>query len=125
MAILKEENRRLFGEQVNDHIEKLNELMGLSSGAPFNDQAIRRTCLATRLLEGSARMLDLNAWSGTLKAFRELMEHASAAGRHWDEHLAQIVSEVLETEEQIVAEILAGELEESLAPIDSRACSGR
>lgn len=110
--ILKEENKRLFGEQVNDHIEKLNDLMNLSSGAVVAEQVIRRACLATRLLEGSTRMLDLGAWSRTLKVFRELMEQAAGAGRRWDEHLAQIVSEVLETEEQIVAEILAGEFEE-------------
>ena len=112
MVILKEENRRLFGEQVNDHIEKLNDLMGLSSGAPFNEQAIRKACLATRLLEGSTRMLGFNGWSRTLKSFHGLMEHSAGSGRCWDEQLSQIVSEVLETEEQIVAEIVAGELEE-------------
>jgi hypothetical protein len=69
LVILKEDNRRLFGEQVNDHIEKLNDLMGFSSGARFGEQAIRRACLATRLLEGSTRMLDLGDWSRTLKAF--------------------------------------------------------
>lgn len=112
MVILKEENRRLFGEQVNDHIEKLNDLMGLSSGALFSEQAIRKACLATRLLEGSTRMLGLDGWSATLKSFRELMEQSAGSGKCWDEQLSQIVSEVLETEEQIVAEILAGELEE-------------
>ncbi|HVO77045.1 MAG TPA: hypothetical protein VMT60_03585, partial [Candidatus Bathyarchaeia archaeon] len=112
MVILKEENRRLFGEQVNDHIEKLNDLMGLSSGALFNEQAIRKACLATRLLEGSTRMLGIEGWSRTMKSFRELLEHSASSGRCWDEQLSQIVSEVLETEEQIVAEILAGEFEE-------------
>jgi len=111
-VILKEDNRRLFGEQVNDHIEKLNDLMGFSSGARFGEQAIRRACLATRLLEGSTRMLDLGDWSGTLKAFRGLLEQSASAGRCWDEQLSTLVSEILETEEQIVAEILAGELEE-------------
>ncbi|MDD4856867.1 MAG: chemotaxis protein CheW [Candidatus Krumholzibacteria bacterium] len=111
--ILKEDNRRLFGEQINDHIEKLNDLMGLSSGATFNEQAIRRACLATRLLEGSTRMLGLDGWSVTLKSFRELLERSAGSGRCWDEQLSQIVSEVLETEEQLVAEILAGELEEA------------
>ena len=112
MVVLKEENRRLFGEQVNDHIGKLNDLMGLSSGALFSEQAIRKACLATRLLEGSARMLGFDGWSGTLKSFRELMEQSAGSGKCWDEQLSQIVSEVLETEEQIVAEILAGEFEE-------------
>ncbi len=110
--ILKEDNRRLFGEQVNDHIEKLNDLMGFSSGARFSEQTIRRACLATRLLEGSTRMLDLGDWSVTLKAFRDLLEQSARAGRCWDEQLSTLVSEILETEEQIVAEILAGELEE-------------
>lgn len=112
MVILKEDNRRLFGEQVNDHIEKLNDIMGFSSGAPFSDQAIRKACLATRLLEGSTRMLELGDWSRTLKAFRDLLERSAGAGRCWDEQLSTLVSEILETEEQIVAEILAGELEE-------------
>ena len=112
MVILKEENRRLFGEQVNDHIEKLNDLMGLASGALFNEQVISKACLATRLLEGSTRMLGLDGWSRTLKSFRVLMEHSAGSGRCWDEQLSQIVSEVLETEEQIVADILSGELEE-------------
>ncbi len=110
--ILNEDNRRLFGEQVNDHIEKLNDLMGFSSGARFGEQPIRRACLSTRLLEGSTRMLELADWSRTLKAFRDLMERSATAGRCWDEQLATLVSEILEIEEQIVAEILAGELEE-------------
>jgi len=112
LVILKEDNRRLFGEQVNDHIEKLNDLMGFSSGARFSEQTIRKACLATRLLEGSTRMLGLGDWSVTLKAFRDLLERSASAGRCWDEQLSTLVSEILETEEQIVAEILAGELEE-------------
>jgi hypothetical protein len=112
VLILKEENRRLFGEQVNDHIEKLNDLMSLTSGVLINDTAVRRACLATRLLEGSTRMLGFDGWSRTLLMFRELLEKSAGAGRCWDEQLSQIVSEVLETEEQMAAEILAGELEE-------------
>jgi len=112
LLILKEENRRLFGEQVNDHIEKLNDLMSLTSGTVFNENAIRRACLATRLLEGSTRMLGLDGWSRTLRMFRELLEKSAGSGRCWDEQLSQIVSEVLETEEQMAAEIFAGELEE-------------
>jgi hypothetical protein len=112
LVILKDDNRRLFGEQVNDHIEKLNDLMCLSSGTPFSEESLRKACLVTRLLEGSARMLGFDGWSATLKSFRELMEESAGSGKCWDEQLSQIVSEVLETEEQIVAEILAGELEE-------------
>jgi hypothetical protein len=112
VAILKDDTRRLFGEQVNDHIEKLNDLMNLSSGAAFDEGVIRRACLATRLLEGSTRMLSFDSWSSTLKALRELMERAAGSGRRWDEQLSQIISEVLETEEQLSAEILAGEIEE-------------
>jgi len=112
VLILKEENRRLFGEQVNDHIEKLNDLMSLGSGARFDESVLRRAGLATRLLEGSTRMLGLDGWSRTLRMFRELLEKSAGSGRCWDEQLSTIVSEVLETEEQMVAEILAGELEE-------------
>ena len=113
VTILKDDTRRLFGEQVNDHIEKLNDLMNLSSGAAFDERIVRRACLATRLLEGSTRMLAFDAWSRTLRALRELMERAAVSGRRWDEQLSQIVSEVLETEEQLSAEILSGEIEEA------------
>ncbi len=112
MIILSEENTRLFGEQVNDHIEKLNDLMGHASGADLKAAAFRKTCFANRLLEGSTRMLGLDDWSRTLGLFGNLLEKASGTTGQWDENLSQIVSEILETEEQVVAEIMTGEIEE-------------
>ncbi|MCK4235931.1 MAG: hypothetical protein KAX38_02350, partial [Candidatus Krumholzibacteria bacterium] len=111
MVLLNEENKRLFSEQVNDHIEKLNDLMGLTSGEAIEEHKIQKTCLATKLLEGSTRMLCLEGWSGTLGMLRELLERSSSMRRCWDEHLSQAVSEVVETEEQVLAEILTGEIE--------------
>ena len=112
MITLSEENTRLFGEQVNDHIEKLNDLMGHASGDDLNAPAFRKTCFANRLLEGSTRMLGLDDWSRTLGLFGNLLEKASGTTGMWDENLSQIVSEILETEEQVVAEIMTGEIEE-------------
>ncbi len=111
MVELNTENRQLFGEQVNDHIEKLNELMGLTSGESFGGDNIRKVCLATKLLVGSTRMLGLSEWSRTLDMLKQLLERSVVAGRSWDELLSQVVSEILETEEQAVAEILTGDVE--------------
>jgi hypothetical protein len=111
LDILSNENRQLFGEQVNDHIEKLNDLLGMRSGERFDPTKARKAGLATRLLEGSTRMLGLARWSHTLELLQRLLECAAAEGWCWDDSLSQIVSEVLETEEQVVAEILSGDIE--------------
>ena len=109
MVMLSSENRQLFGEQVNDHIAKLNDLMGLACGQPLDTTPVEKACFAGRLLEGSTRMLGLDEWCRTLTIFRDLLERSLSAGRHWDEQVSQIVSEILETEEQAVVEIVADE----------------
>ena len=114
MVMLSIENRQLFGEQVNDHVAKLNDLMGLACGIPLDRTPVEKACFAGRLLEGSTRMLGLDEWSRTLTLFRDLLERSLSAGRYWDEQVSQIVSEILEAEEQAVAEIVAeddGEIE--------------
>ena len=114
MIILNEENRKLFGEQVNDHITKLNNLMILGSGEKFNEPVLRKIGFANSLLSGSLRMLGMHEWSETLNQFGILMDKADASTGCWDEALSQIVSEVLEAEEQVVAELMKegpGELE--------------
>ncbi len=112
MVMLSSENRQLFGEQVDDHIAKLNELMGLACGQPLDRAPVEKACFAGRLLEGSTRVLGLDEWCRTLTMFRDLLEKSLASGRHWDEQVSQIVSEILETEEQAVSEIIADENEE-------------
>lgn len=112
MVMLSSENRQLFGEQVNDHITKLNDLMGLACDQPLDRIPVEKACFAGRLLEGSTRMLGLDEWCRTLTMFRDLLEKSLAAGRHWDEQVSQIVSEILETEEQAVTDIIADEEEE-------------
>lgn len=111
MLALNDENKRLFGDQVGDHIEKLTDLLSLRPGAAIDETAVGKVCLSTRLLEGTARMLELDAWSGSLALFRELIEGAMTRNRCWDEHLSQIVSELVETEEQVVGGMLSGGIE--------------
>ena len=106
MQPLSQSNKQLFNEQVRDHVEKLNGLMTLTSGKAIGADSIRKACLATKLLEGSTSMLGIDEWSGTLTMLRELLDTSSRSSRCWDEQLSQIVSEVLETEEQVIAEIL-------------------
>ena len=112
MQPLSESNKQLFNEQVRDHIEKLNGLMTLASGMAIEAGSIRKVCLATKLLEGSTSMLGIDEWSGTLAMFRELLDMSSRSSRCWDEQLSQIVSEVLETEEQVITDILVREVTE-------------
>ncbi len=113
--MLINENRQLFAEQIGDHIEKLNDLMVNASGETVGEEIVQRTCLATRLLEGSTNMLGFDTWSRTLCVFRKLLEHMLRVGGTWDEQLSQIVSEILEAEEQVAAEITTGEGGEQVA----------
>jgi hypothetical protein len=104
---LSENNRLLFNEQVMDHVGKLNDLMALTAGATINEGSIRKACLATKLLEGSTSMLGMAEWSGTLAMLRELLNISSRSSACWGEQLSQIVSEVLETEEQVITDMLS------------------
>jgi len=112
MLTITDENKRLFGELVSDHISKLNDLMGHSMSTALNEALIYKVNLATKLLEGSTRMLGLSTWSNTLSMLRELLNRGLTSREQWDEKLSQVVSEILEAEEQMLAEILTGELEE-------------
>jgi hypothetical protein len=105
---------RLFAEQVGDHIEKLNDLMPYGIGESVGGPIIDRVCLATRLLEGSSNMLGFGTWGEVLVSFNTLLQRAQRAQRRWDEQLSQIVSELLETEQQAVAEIDAGVFEDEV-----------
>jgi hypothetical protein len=109
---LGEENTSLFGEQINDHVSKLNDLMSHSAGEALQDAAYRRTCFANRLLEGSTRMLGLDDWSVTLGMFGELLVRVEVSTGCWDENISQIVSEILESEEQIAMDVISGELDD-------------
>ena len=110
---MSENNKQLFNAQVQDHIAKLNDLMSMASGATIDSGSMSKASLATKLLEGSTSMLGLDPWSGALSLLRELLNRSCESRRCWDEQLSQIVSEVLETEEQAVGEMLATEAVDS------------
>jgi len=86
--------------------------MGFTASAELDEVVVERVNLATRLLEGSTRMLGLTGWADTLSMLHELLIRGVAGGGQWDEKLSQVVSEVLESEEQMLAEILTGEVED-------------
>ena len=109
---LGEENTALFGEQINDHVSKLNELMSHSAGEAFREAVYRKTCFANRLLVGSTKMLGLDDWSVTLAMFGELLVRVDDSTGCWDENISQIVSEILESEEQIAMDVVSGELDD-------------
>jgi hypothetical protein len=108
LILLNAEHTQVFTEQVNDHIEKLNVLMGLAAGAEITENGMMKAALATKLLEGSTGMLGIGEWSAALGRLRDLIETAARSGAHWDEQLSQLVSEFLEAEELAVSELLTG-----------------
>ncbi|UCF04657.1 MAG: hypothetical protein JSV33_12120 [bacterium] len=118
MKILGDDNKRLFADQVNDHIEKLNGLLGLASGAAINESVVEKVTLASRLLEGSTRMIGLADWSQTIGAFWKLLDEVTRSLGCWDEQMSQMVSEVLEAEEKILAELMSGDADADLEQED-------
>lgn len=106
---ISEENKQLFAEQVGNHIERLNTLMNLAAGEPFDKREVQKACLATRLLQGSTGMLGLGDWSGTLGLLKELLEKSLDSGSCWDENFSQIVSEIVEVEDQVLSDLLSGD----------------
>ena len=108
MKELGSDNKRLFEKQVADHIEKLNNLLMLASGQQMDERTIGKVSLASRLLEGSTRMLGLSHWSKTIGAFGLFLEEAVQSRGCWDEQLSQIVSEMFEAEEMVLSEMRSG-----------------
>ena len=106
---MKDENKQMFREQVEDHVRKLVSMLEHSSGENVDGGVIDRICLATRLLEGSAAMLQLSSWSEILTLFREMIE--KSGGRVLDENLSQVVSEIIEAEETVINKVESGGLE--------------
>ncbi|MFO7914594.1 MAG: hypothetical protein R6U43_02750 [Candidatus Krumholzibacteriales bacterium] len=106
---MKDENKQMFREQVDDHVKKLVSMLEHSSGENVDGGVIDRICLATRLLEGSAAMLQLSSWSEMLTLFREMIE--KSGGRTLDENLSQVISEIIEAEETIINKVESGGIE--------------
>lgn len=111
MKVLGGDNKRLFEEQVADHLEKLGDLLMLASGQQMDELTIGKVSLASRLLEGSTRMLDLSHWSKTIGAFGLFLEEAVQSRGCWDEQLSQIVSEMFEVEEKVLTEMRSDSFE--------------
>lgn len=109
MLSISQENMRLFGKQVEDHIEKLNMLIGVKAGNTLGGEVVQKTVLATKLMEGSARMIGMTEWGAVLSLFRELMENCVKSERIWDDQLSQVVLDMLESEERVVANLYQGD----------------
>ena len=106
---MKDENKQMFREQVEDHVKKLVSMLEHSSGENVDKSVLDRICLATRLLEGSAAMLQLSSWSEILTLFRQMIE--KSGGRTLDENLSQVISEIIEAEETVINKVESGDIE--------------
>ncbi len=115
MQSISQENRQLFGKQVEDHIEKLNMLIGVEAGDALQGEVVQKAVLATKLLKGSASMIGMNEWSEVLGLFRSLLDNCVRTRRIWDDQLSQTVLDLLESEERVVANLYDGDCSEVTA----------
>lgn len=116
MPELSQENIKLFQEQVDDHVSKLADLMGHSTGQSINPDVLSRACFAGRLLEGSTKMLGFEEWSTVLTCLRQLLDMVKEGHGLWDENQSQVVSEILEIEERVSDLMVEKELDEIYDP---------
>ncbi len=116
MSELSTENKKLFREQVKDHVKKLGDLMKHAAGESLDGEVLLKACFAGRLLEGSTAMLGMEEWSQVLSQLRRLLENINDGGGCWDENQSQIVCEVLETEERVSVFMEKKEIEDIYNP---------
>ncbi len=101
--VKKLDTTSLFLAQVTNHSEALNNLLALPQDEPIGKDMVDRTILATNMLGNSFSLLDLDLWQSFLEAFEGLLITYRDKNLVWDERIAQVTSEIIEKEDQLLA----------------------
>jgi CheY-like chemotaxis protein len=96
-------SKALFAKQTRAHVESLCDLLACLAGVAPEEALMERAAVGTRMLAGTASLMGLGGWEELLGSLHALVDRYHAGGYAWDERLAQVVSEVIEREEALVA----------------------
>ena len=97
------DSRQLFLAQVGNHSQELSDLLVLDTTAPIAAAQVERAILCTNMLASSASLMYLEDWSEFLGSLSTLFAVYRDKQMHWDERIAQLTSEVIEKEEDLVS----------------------
>ncbi|MFQ5511050.1 MAG: response regulator [Candidatus Krumholzibacteriia bacterium] len=92
----------LFLAQVTHHSDELNGLLGLPPNHPAARARFERSILSTNMLANSFSLLELELWQSFLEAFEGLLITYRDKNLPWDERIAQVTSEIIEKEDQLL-----------------------
>lgn len=96
-------SHELFLAQVRNHSDELTRLLGSEPHTDVDATLLERSILSTGMLASSASLMELTEWQEFLKDFESLLVIYRAKSLPWDERLAQLTSELVEFEDQLVA----------------------
>jgi CheY-like chemotaxis protein len=122
-------SRSLFAKQVSEHTRLLSTLLEASPRRRVDEKYMEKCIVSTKMLANSASLLGLRAWEELLTTYESLLIMYRNEGRPWDERVAQVTSEMIEREEDLLAALEKQDEESSVlsgqdakALIDEMSC---
>jgi chemotaxis protein histidine kinase CheA len=114
------DQHELFAQQVRDHAGKIEELLRVPEGECVPPLLGERLVRGTKLLWGSASIMGLESFKGTLQVLSRLWSGSPGASLRWTEPLARVHRELSGLEENLSSELDRPEafrsVEEEYAP---------
>lgn len=98
----KLDSTTLFLAQICNHTEELAGLLALGTDQPIEESALERAVLSTAMLANSASLMELNALQTFLSRYEALLKTYRERKLAWDERIAQLTSEIIEKEDNLV-----------------------
>jgi CheY-like chemotaxis protein len=99
----KLDSTSLFLSQVNQHTDVLGNLLTGVTQNQIDDKLLNHCVVSTSMLSSSSSLMDLGDWQSALDSYETLLKTYRDHRLPWDERIAQITSEFIEREDELVA----------------------
>ena len=99
----KLDSTSLFLAQVNQHTDVLGNLLAEVTQNQIDEKLLNHCVVSTTMLSSSASLMDLIDWQSALDSYETLLKTYRDHRLPWDERIAQITSEFIEREDELVA----------------------
>ncbi|UCH83692.1 MAG: response regulator [Candidatus Latescibacterota bacterium] len=99
----KLDSTSLFLSQVNQHCDVLGDLLARSTEDRIDEKLLNHCIVSTKMLASSSSLMDFGDWETALESFETLLKKYRDDELPWDERIAQITSEFIEREDELVA----------------------
>lgn len=92
----------LFQAQIANHTDELALLLAVGPQEMIDPTVLERSLLSTTMLAKSASLMELEGLTRFLTTYRRLLMEYRDCNIPWDERIAQVTSEVIEREDEVV-----------------------